>query len=1120
MPRDQFHVWYHTDDGFLPDAVVNRRPWELVGTSGVIDRKGLRITTVASAGFYRRRTTPRDPPIARSRPEDRIEVAMEFTGATQAPVWASGVSAHVMFIDDGERAIGLSIGPDLTLIDPSTGDVIKTIQTGWGWLHKQSYRLLKHEGEAFEVFVGGRPLIRWPYEAAAVSSNTVASFGWGWLDAGGSGEAVWESVDGGLNMVLPPQWKVDRERVNMPIVLQELWGIRHRALLRAFLGTSQNDQDAMNHLFDRFTAARIVVEDADFSGERLATLEDPPWVVTGDPGLFGVTRERVRIGKSAALAAYIFSFATPGNLTEFSIYARATFTVREFGTRDPTSRVGPFIRILNGDKRISAVMVYDRANPQSVGWVLSDGTLGAGAGLGNVGEVVWGVEPTEPHTVELHIIARNRVVMLIDGLLVEDQPYSRFTATTAFFSTTIGRDGGADLRCTVDMDSALTELSYSANRRRDLFLQRLAERLIFVGGCERNDHLDVWNRNRHGVHQMRGTETGLRNEVRRISCDDDASIEALNFPAEWFLEVTFPDITPIFLEAEGTIGNLFIEYRNKAPNFSPDDLETLLRKYLLPRSVVEVSFFLALATELTSATVTGGTTTFTVENPLGFVDGDLITLREKISGGTVLDLDYVDKALPRASDTMLVSSFLGAIWANWTFEESGLNGTEIGGQVSLPGLDSDKVNNITAGEAVEAFGASAGVSGFVDIFGIENGTGNAVRERLLVSGVSVTTGTVLWDEVHGVTFSVNAQDDVTVRDEFDLDTLYVISSGTRASGAYLFDPGFIASPAVVDAESDGATTESIILHGGESLGGTITVELAMSGVSTVSTSETWAEVQVITAGFIPAAQTITARAVFCDTAGVVTMVSDSTSDLMRVRVYGVDSNGDGQFETIALSGLSPVSGTLNYARILGIELAETGVGTITVTITGGSRTIAVGSFDSSVSFGLGVGRRRIDTVGNIQVNQAQPQLVSRPVIVFGLDEDGAFQIETLYMQATAFVQGVKGWSNILGIAMGNIDPTRDVTVYGVAFRSESVRVLVVDLADTPSWTASIPVSALDVVLDQVANLDAKAGALALTGDFSVLEDTSITTIDQDTGDVETPAIAGSFGIGAIMRRRT
>jgi hypothetical protein len=79
---------------------------------------------------------------------------------------------------------------------------------------------------------------------------------------------------------------------------------------------------------------------------------------------------------------------------------------------------------------------------------------------------------------------------------------------------------------------------------------------------------------------------------------------------------------------------------------------------------------------------------------------------------------------------------------------------------------------------------------------------------------------------------------------------------------------------------------------------------------------------------------------------------------------------------------------------------------------------------------------------------------------------------------------------------------------------------VVGLAPLAAWVATIPVSSLDVVLDDVTDLDATAGALSFLGNFSVIEETSINTIDQDTGDVETPAISGAFGIGAIMRRRT
>tara|TARA_R110000824_G_scaffold54028_2_gene149053 strand:- start:3402 stop:6782 length:3381 start_codon:yes stop_codon:yes gene_type:complete len=1123
-PQTQ-HDWYHTDEGVPPSAA--RQPWDLYGTPGVIDPhgRGLRITTAASVGYNQRKAFGADAGITQPRPEDYMEVSLRFEGVTDTGAFSgSGTSGHVMFIDDGERSLGVSIGNTLNLVDPFSGAVLLEIRQGWGWLHPQGYRLIKLDATIFELWVDGRLLARLPYEAGAASASATPIKGWGWLSSTGSGDAFWQAVDASMNVVLPPQWKVDRERSNMAGVLQANWNQSHRAMLRAFSGTTQAVQDSMTQLWERFTAGRLVMNVGRLDGTKLPLDADPPWleVVLGGATIT-IERERLRFTSaplptvSGAVAAFIFP--TPTNPTEASYRARATFIVRDFQSTDPEGRVGPSLSIQNGDQLIRAIMLRSRFNPELVGWIIQNGpSTGV---IGDVGETHWYVNIHEPHEVELYVIARNRVILLVNGLLVDDQPYSNFsTAPTASHIAGIGIPSSGMHQVRFDAENIRVEQSYSANRQRPLFLQRNQERLIFVGGCERNDHIDVWNRNRHGVHQMRGTADGVRNELRRISCDDDLAVVSIQSPAEWFLEVSYPDVTPIYLEAQGVIAETVIEFQSKSPNFTPEALTALARKYILPRSVLEAGFALALATELTAATVSAATTTFTIDDPTGFDDGDDIELRELITGGTVLDLEYADRLLTRSSDTMLVSAFSGWVWADWTFDAPGEQLNTIDGTVSFPGLDSERVNIVTAGATLFFAAGSVAVVGFLDVYGIETGTGDAVRERVQFTAGGTLAGATVWDEVHGAVFSVPAQDTITITDAIDFDTLYVVGIGSQTRGAYLFDPGLLCGPAVFDAVSTGATTESIIIRGGESLGGTVNVELPLAGAVQVSTVEFWQEINVIAAGYIPAAESLFVGAVFTAPDGNVTLRSTSALDTMLGRVFGLDLNGKAQSEQILLDGISAAVGVLFYSHVLGVEIAESGAGFISVTITGGSIPVIVQNFDAAAVRGVGIDRRGIDTIGAITAEQSGAGAVLRPVVVFGVGDAGVYQVEKLEIGGTIPAVGVKSWRRIFGVATGGIPTTRTVQISGVAWRFDTARGLVVALAPLTAWIATIPVSTLDPVVDTVTDLDAKAAALALTGDYSVIEPTTINTIDQDTGAVDTPTIAGAFGIGAIMRRRT
>lgn len=115
---------------------------------------------------------------------------------------------------------------------------------------------------------------------------------------------------------------------------------------------------------------------------------------------------------------------------------------------------------------------------------------------------------------------------------------------------------------------------------------RAAERLIAFGGCERNDRLETWLHNRHGVHQLRGTDLGTQVELARIACSEVLT-SSTTTPYEWFLDVTYPEITPIYLESSESRVDAGYYVTPDAPGMTVQDIATWVAEHVLPASTME-----------------------------------------------------------------------------------------------------------------------------------------------------------------------------------------------------------------------------------------------------------------------------------------------------------------------------------------------------------------------------------------------------------------------------------------------------------------------------------------------------------------------------------------------------
>lgn len=1363
-------TYYVASSEVLPDS--HRFPWVAVGGGGVLTAKGFRVTAGAAVVGYRRS-------IARALVDERAELQVEFQGSTNAPTWASGAPGHVAWIDDGARALGVAIGTRVEFVNPTTGAIVYEIPSAaqpGGFTARQSYHLIKDGTAWWELFVNGRFVARLPYVGAAEGTFGVGTFGVGWQDATAlaAGVGLWDRLETGVNEALPPNWKVDRVRDSLDGPVQEQWSERHEAIVRAIVGLQHGRQDAMSRLRLAFTGAVQAVQAGAFAGDELPDASG--WTLGGDTGEFEVVRERVRINASDAITYAQFAFDTPTN-TDGVFCARARFTVRDYTTTDEQGRVGPFVQIRDGHRRIGAFLVQEIGNPSACGWLISDNN--PSQNLGNTGDVFLRVDPHGASYVELYLIGRERVLLFVNDELVEDVAYERFSGSTSDYQVRIGRDGSADISCTVDIEDAAASIEHGDNAFRPLFTRRVAERLLFAAGCERNDVLDTWMRHRGAVFTARGTDRVL-SEIRRVACDDEAQLVVSHQPGDWYLGVTYPGISPVFIAANGEITRIAAEFSvHHAPNFQPDQLEELVGWYLLPRSAVELPVTSHRRATLTSSTAPDGDETeFDVDSYAGFEVGDEVTLRE-VTDGTLITVEYDsdegltalaantvrdfsangddgvlsgggtpdatigntdhpdrsgvvipddasagdtegvrapsfsptlhlgftlagrftndiahdgtvwvlfkstsgvgtggyevawlatgeyqatiydgsgskqvttsaqnpaagterhiavrwdgaslltiwidgvqaaasanaaftilnpgatqlgfgcretgglnkwkgrnrDHALwtraltndeiedlyedssgrlpvrydlelrlaylpagwpavfatsaptppPIAADYMSISSFRGLVWATFGLVQIGESGQRIDGVFTVDGLDTDRQNDVTAGGIVKGFGQNSSVDVWLEVFGIEDGTGDTVTERIHVQGTAEINGTIEWASVHGIVCTPEAQGIVTLADVDSGDLLYQIAAGQRSSGCYLFDPPLLAGPAKITADANASTTDPFLLYGAEEAGPNQGYELTLDGTTEVETSGTWDTLRVIAAGYVDATRTITVTGTFTSPAGDLVAVSDNAGDVQGIRAFVLRTDGAVEVVEGTLDGTTPVTlslagiAPLHAWHVLGVELFGPAVGTVAVDMDGmptGASDLEVCTFSAGESR-IGVDRRRVDMTGEIRARLSGSLTTDRVLAVFGLDEAGAFTVEPIVLNGTEYVRGETSLRELQGIAVGHIPPSSWVRVAGEAWRYPHAREAIRLVSRLKGWTISGPGSgaiALDGILDTLNNADATLGPVEMEGSWSTSENTTITQLEQSGGDnvVHTQQIDGSFSSGAFMRRR-
>jgi hypothetical protein len=633
LKRPEDLVWYHTDGGVLPDAAD--RPWAKVGlgTPTIVD-DGLKIDTSSPEilGYYRQ-FIDSDTSSTAARTRDRVVLQATVKGVSVSAGWASGASPIGLSIDDGNRKLAVSVGSSLQLVDPTTGTVIHTITTGFHWLFANSFRLVKDGTTRWQLYVQGVLEAELPYLAAPASTATPASVFVGNMDASGQSDGRYNDIEYGVNQDPPFHWKVLRAQRTMLAPIQSRWTRFARAILRAGLGMLQHVQSAMEGAWTEITAARMELEEFTFTGDVLPEGEETPWTLVGASGDRSIVRQRLRFASSTADVLYRAAFAYGTPPTDVEVTTRATFIVRSY-TPDTDGRVGPYVEVSNGHRAIAAQLV--KVDDHQHAWVLTDADYTGPFSIFGTSQKTL-VDIYEPHTVELQVLGRVKVVLLLDGTPIDITDYSVFSTSTSNYRVDIARLGdAANPQCEVDVEHGLAAMRLTDLARRPLFLQTAVERLIFVSGCERNDLLDTWIRHHFEVQGYRGTTNGIEVELRRMCCNDQPKVDGASTAGDWYLEVTYPEVTPIWLEFDGVLWTVTVEFPATSPNFTPQQLADLAVRYLVPVSTLEFTYQMALMAVLTGSTVNGASyTDVPVYSSDYFEAGDAVTLRD--SAGTTYE---------------------------------------------------------------------------------------------------------------------------------------------------------------------------------------------------------------------------------------------------------------------------------------------------------------------------------------------------------------------------------------------------------------------------------------------------------------------------------------------------
>ena len=165
-------------------------------------------------------------------------------------------------------------------------------------------------------------------------------------------------------------------------------------------------------------------------------------------------------------------------------------------------------------------------------------------------------------------------------------------------------------------------------------------------------------------------------------------------------------------------------------------------------------------------------------------------------------------------------------------------------------------------------------------------------------------------------------------------------------------------------------------------------------------------------------------------ASVLTISSANAADVNQVVIYGLDDTGAAVYETLTLNGTTGVVGAQLFTKVLGARVVGTTLGVVTImagvdvilTIVAGTATDS-GLAACAAMYAVGT----LDVVAN--------GVTAKDMVLVGLSATGALQLEKLTLAGATPVNGTGIFSEILYLAMGDVEAARTVTLTGEAVRT-------------------------------------------------------------------------------------
>lgn len=628
--REVLLAW-HADQGALPSDAG----WlEFGAGTATLSDDGVVLAATGSSYGYIRRIDMRD---TATRIEDTLAIQAQVRGRSQAPFWGSGDTPTIgLSLSDGDRRVAVVVGDHLALVDVATGQILLEADGPHPWLQATTIRLVKVKTTVWEVWFGGRKVIEIPYQwAPQITPPDRAQGSFGLLDPAGDGEAVFDQIELGANIPPAEAYLAEQYATTFPVVMRNAWNAVHRAFVRSVLSVTTLAWGVVQEYARDRTSGLIETERYTATGLRDPQTQPSPWAVV-DAGEFSLTRDRLVLvspGSGNGISHDLVTTPAPPPDSEWRLRARGLL-VRSY-SEDSDGHVGPSLRLVSGEWEVIAVMWTDGT---SVRWSLTDSV---GAPVVELGEPGFIVDPSQPHDVEVRLFGEAHAVLMVNGQVVNRVPASELLAATTDPIGELVTASGTGVICQIELDDLTVSVGCADNRPRPTFARALQERLLPVGGGERNDEMDTWRDCLQGTLRARGTGLGILLELRRFCGSEDCFLLEEDTPLSWVVGLSFPGITPVVILGLGDVKDVYVEFSWGPPAFGLLTAADWIAYHLVPMSTPAITFHICLIAKITGSpsTPSAGVRRYPVITSKHFAVGDAVWLRD---GVTATDREEVE----------------------------------------------------------------------------------------------------------------------------------------------------------------------------------------------------------------------------------------------------------------------------------------------------------------------------------------------------------------------------------------------------------------------------------------------------------------------------------------------